>query len=332
MLNAAYYPQLRAVLLEIEALLAGWDPDAEHRRLLQRCLGKLRQDFLADKIFPAMVVPTLAWRALGHAETPALYVLNAAHFMFYAFLDLTDDVEDGELSGPFWHQQGAAVATNAGTSLLFGSLMLLDRLGRHRVRASRIEALRAMFIEAGWFLTIGQHRDLVSARAGRLKYQDVLTTHRLKTGTSVALYLASAARLAGAGTRQMRQFEALGRQIGLMVQIIGDWRNLQAGHSSDLANHCQSLPLVLLRERLNAADAEQLDAIWSGAGRPGTDLGANLALRHLLAKYRIDEPLNQLLAHSRNLALEQVEWLRRGGCHSAELLGFVQRFEPVESL
>ena len=329
MLNAAYYPQLRAVLLEIEAFLQAWDPDQAHYRLMQRSLAKLRQDFLSDKIFPAMVVPTLAWKALGREESSALHVLNAAHFLFYAFLDLTDDVEDDELEDPLWHQLGKPIAINAGTSLMFAGLLMLDRLALHKIKTQRIETLRRMFIASGWFLSVGQHRDLASARALSLSAEDVLTTHRLKTGSSVRLYLESAAVLAGAKPVQQQHFAELGKNMGVMVQCIGDWRNLQAPISSDLGNHCQSLPLVLLQERLQPADRETFEAALLGAVRSETAFGANEVMRHLLGRYGIVEPLNQLLTRARNHALEQLEWLRRGGCETQALEKFVKRFAPI---
>lgn len=331
MLNEVYYPQLRAVLFQIEAFLAVWDPDQSHYRLIQRALAKLRQDFLADKIFPAMVVPTLAWKALGRLEGPALHTLNAAHFLFYAFLDLTDDVEDQELKDPIWTQLGAPLAINAGTSLLFGALLMLDRLTECKVKTRQVEALRRLFIEAGWFLTVGQHRDLASSRAYHLSADDVLKTHRLKTGTSVRLYLESAALLAGAKAPQQKYFAVLGEAMGVMVQIIGDWRNLQQPISSDLHNRCQSLPLVLLQQHLPITDLEIYQAAILGATRESTAIGANDVIRHLLHKHKISKPLNELLSQSRNKALESLENLRRSGCEVRELHQFVSRFAPIEA-
>ena len=319
MRNKDFYPQFRAVLCEIEAWLQERDVDETHHRLMQRALGKLRRDFLADKVFPAMLVPTLAWQALGRQESDALYVLNAAHFLFYAFLDLTDDVEDHELSDPLWQQLGEPLAINAGTSLLFAALLMLDRLEKAGIRQKRIEQLRRLFSEAGWALTIGQHRDLASWRWQDLDTAFVLETHKLKTGTSVRLYLESAALLAGAKPAQQQHFAALGQNLGLMVQILGDWLNLQQPLSSDLKNHCQSLPLVLLRQQLPLTDADTFQAAWTGAADPSTALAANTVIRHLLHKHAIAGPMNALLSHYRQRALEELERLRRSGCEVEEI-------------
>lgn len=326
MLNAKFYPQLRAVLSEIEAFMSMWQRDEAHYRLLQRALGKLRRDFFSDKVFPAMVVPTLAWQSLRRDESQALYLLNAAHFLFYAFLDLTDDVEDGELDDPLWQQLGAPIATNAGTSFCFAALLMLDRLASHGVKPKQVAELKTMFVESGWFLTIGQHRDLASARHTDLDAAAVLETHRLKTGTSVRLYLESAAVLARAKPAQREHFAALGESLGVMVQIIGDWINVQRPYSSDLANHCQSLPLVLLRRALPLDDRDVFQAAWLAAPK---DQAAHMVMRHLLRKHEVAIAMDELLDARRSRVLESIEALRRSGCEVRDLERFVARFGSI---
>ena len=326
MRNRAAFPQFRAVLVEIETLLAAIEPDQQHYRLMQRVLGKLRQDFFADKIFPALVVPTLAWRALGRSENQALYILNAAHFLFYAFLDLTDDVEDHELNDPLWGQLGDPIAINAGTSLLFAALLMLDRLADQGVKTGRLSQLHRLFTQAGWYLSIGQHRDLASWRTAELSVAEVLETHRLKTGTSVRLYLESAALLAGAKSAQQASLAALGEALGVMVQILGDWINLQRPLSSDLQNHCQSLPLALLRQKLPSDAREVYLAAWLGAPK---DAAAHDIMRHLLVRYDVAPEINRLLAQYRERALSALEQLRRSGCDVTDLRAFLDRFQPI---
>lgn len=329
MLNQTYYPIFREVLRETELLLSELHEDDSHYRLLQRALGKLRQDFLKDKVFPALIVPGLAWQALGREESRALWVLNAAHYLFYAFLDLTDDIEDRELTDPLWRQLGDPLAINAGTGLLFASLLMLDRLKGEVKSARTIDALRRLFILAGWQLTAGQHRDLASSRVGALSVEEVLRTHELKTGTSVALYLESAALLAGAKPAQRRHFAALGRALGVMVQIRGDWVNVLTPFSSDLANACQSLPLALLNQRLDVKDAEVYQAVQL---RAAEDPAAHDIMRHLLAKYAVAGPMHELLEARRTDVLTLLAKLERSGCEIEALNGFVERFQPIQEL
>lgn len=328
MLNQTYYPVFREVLRETELLLSELHEDDSHYRLLQRSLGKLRQDFLKDRVFPALIVPGLAWQALGRENSRALWVLNAAHYLFYAFLDLTDDIEDHELTDPLWRQLGDPLAINAGTGLLFASLLMLDRLKGEVKSARTIDALRRLFILAGWQLTAGQHRDLASSRAGVLSAETVLRTHQLKTGTSVGLYLESAALLAGAKPAQRRHFAALGRALGVMVQIRGDWVNVLTPFSSDLANGCQSLPLALLRGRLEGQDK---DIYLAALQQAPQDQAAHDIVRHLLNKYTVTEPMHELLEARRTEVMSLLKRLQGSGCEIAELERFVARFQPILS-
>ncbi len=331
MLNQRYYPVFREVLIETEHLLAELHEDDGHYRVLQRALGKLRQDFLNDRVFPALIVPGLAWQALGLEDSRALYVLNAAHYLFYAFLDLTDDVEDHELDDPLWRQLGEPLAINTGTSLLFASLLMLDRLKGQVKSHKTIETLKTLFIKAGWQLTAGQHRDLASGRSQSLSAEDVLRTHQLKTGTSVGLYLESAALLAGAKPKQRKLFAELGRHLGVMVQIRGDWVNVMTPFSSDFANACQSLPLALLSQCLNQSQADQ--AIYQAAQlRAAQDQAAHDIVRHLLKKHAVAEPMHELLEAQRQEVNRLLSRLEKNDCDISALTSFISRFQPIIDL
>lgn len=332
MLNERHYPMLQGVLQEVERCLAHWQEDALHIRLLQRALGKLQRDFLDDKVIPALVAPTLAWHALKREDGPELYVLNAAHFLFYGFLDLTDDAEDQELEGALWLQLGAPLAVNTGSSLLFLALLCLERLGLYGVPQRRSEALRQLFIAAGWKLTAGQHRDLASVRYPEQAPEEVLHTHSLKTGTSVGLYLESAAVLAQASRTQRQALADLGQAMGVMGQILGDWHNLQRPWSSDLANGCQSFPLQLLRQELRTqAQIRELEIFSVALEQAPRDPGAHVILRHLLDKHQIVHPLNQQLEIYRQRAETALTQLAASGAQTDELHNFLERFVPIQA-
>lgn len=317
---------LQAVLYNIEETLIRWQKDDYHTRLIQRALGKLRQDFLSDKVIPALVAPTMAWRALRGKDLPALYVLNTAHFLFYAFLDLTDDAEDHDLEGVLWQQLGSSLAVNTGSSLLFLSLLSLDLLKSHPPFDQKMEPLRTLFIQSGWHLTVGQHRDLASSRYPDQSAKEVLKTHALKTGSSVKLYLESAALLANASPGQQMALADLGASMGVMGQILGDWHNLQKSFSSDLANHCQSLPLALLRPVLTTDDQEIFQVAYDQAPQ---DQAAHTIVRHLLQKYQIAEKVNRCLEQYAQAAWAKISDLQKLNCQTAELEQFLKRFLPV---
>ncbi|MBF2054472.1 MAG: polyprenyl synthetase family protein [Candidatus Sericytochromatia bacterium] len=330
MLNSRFYPAFAAVLQQIDALLAGVSLDQQHERLLQRALDKLRQEFMEDKVFPALSVPSLAWTALGRsADDPQLTILNAAHFVFYAFLDLTDDVEDHELADPLWQQLGEPLAINTGISLLFLAELMLARLLDKGVTAERTYALQRCFSLAGWELTVGQHRDLSSGRTPRLTPAKVLQTHRLKTGTSVALYLETPALLAGAAAPVQQSFRQLGQQLGLAVQLRGDWANLLTPWSSDFGNRCQNYPLACLSEALQGRDQNLWQALQQ---RSSSDPAAHDLMRWLLGRYHIHRQVQQGLDQILQSASTLLAQLAAGGCETQGLQSFVARFkQPLEA-
>ncbi|MGV3527116.1 MAG: polyprenyl synthetase family protein [Candidatus Sericytochromatia bacterium] len=319
---------LRAMLLEIDALLAEVSLDVLHERLLQRVLDKLRSEFMAQKIFPALLAPAMTWRALHQpSDDPRLAVLCAAHMLFYAFLDITDDVEDQELSAPIWRQLGPALAINAGTSLMFLSQLMLQRLSTWGVSAATQQELGQLFMQAGWCLSVGQHRDLSSPRLSeQWRSDDVLNTHLLKTGSSVRLYLESVAVLCETSPELRADLAELGTCLGALVQMLGDWHNLQQPLSSDLANGCAALPLIILQEQVSAADLDTLRVAQASARH---EPAAHDIVRHLLKKYAVHSTLNALILNRREQASACLARLHAAGCETGELLGFLKRFRRI---
>ncbi len=329
MYNEQHFPDFYRMLIQTEHLLALHNQDSDHYRLIQRALGKLRAEFAQDKVIPALLAPGLCWQALGRASEPALDGLNAAHFLFYAFLDLTDDAEDQDLDPRLWQNLGPALAVNTGTSLLFLAFLMLQELTLLGVRAEIVARLHQLFSQAGWLLSCGQHRDLSFAQNGKATPKDVLKTHALKTGTSVSLYLHSAAVLAEASLPQQQGMADLGQALGVMVQIRGDWLDLfdpRNPISSDFENHCINLPLALLEQSLNSADRDLYLASHqtSKQGRTAHDL-----VRYLLNKYDIIEPANDSLESYRQQAHSALLTLQNLGCETTALSHFVERIIPL---
>lgn len=328
MINQTYYSLFRQVFLEVEQSLRQWHCDPSHSHWINHALDTLRQDYLADKVFPALMGPWLAWQALGKENEAQLYILSAAHVLFYAFLDLTDDVEDQELDPQRWPSGQEALATNIGTSLLFLSLLSLERLRTVGVKPQKIASLRQMFCRAGWLLTAGQHRDLLSGAEPSNTPETVLKTMTLKTGTSVRLYFQSTARLAGAHATIEKQLGNLGEFLGLLAQVRGDYHNIfSAPVSTDLRNRCVTLPIVLSRPVLTASDQETLDIALAQANQ---DQAAHTVIRYLLRKAGCRELLNQWLEHYRAQAQQILAGLAQAGLNTLELQRFLERLKPLE--
>ena len=288
----------------------------------------MRQDFWADRVFPALIGPWLAWGALGRVPDAALTALGVAHVLFYAFLDLTDDVEDQELEPSQWPAGSEAVAINTGTSLLFLALLALERLVQAGADARLISELRLMFCQAGWRLTAGQHRDLTSGTLSLGACETAFETIRLKTGTSVRLYFQSAAHLAGADQALAETLGAFGEQLGLLAQLRGDYLNLFVQPiSSDLRNGCRTLPLHLAFAHLSADERELLETALKQAL---TDQAAHTVIRHLLRKSDCRTRLNDYLSTCRAEAEALLAQLALQGCQTDELSLFLSRLQNLD--
>lgn len=327
MFNSRYLPFFQAALGEIEMLLTRHEHDSHHYRLLHHVLDQLRRDFFQDKLIPSLLVPAMAWKALGQTHERSLDILNASQILFYAFLDITDDAEDQDLNPRYWKVLGPALAINAGTSLLFLSQLMLEQLQECPRRQSQIHPLQQLFMRAGWRLTVGQHRDLAGARLAPLAPEEVLHTHRLKAGSSVRLYLESAAVLARAQPVHQEALAQLGEIWGCILQIRGDWQNLDAAWSSDLANGIESYPIALLRSVLPPEEQEKLAQFLSLAR---SEKPAHLYLRHLCNRHALHHQVNATLTALREAA--EAEVARLQGCETRELLDFLGRMKDLEAL
>lgn len=331
MRNQRYVTGFQRMLHEADAFLSCCELDPLHTRLMQESLNQLRQDFFADKMIPALVFPEMTREALGHDPSAIFDTLGAVHFFFYGFLDLTDDVEDRDLKGDLWQDMGEPAAINIGTSLLFLSFNLLNSLALAPELKLR---LHQQFSEAGYALTVGQHRDLLSFRTSTYQehtVEDALTTHLLKTGTSLALYLTSTACAAGANLTVQAHFEALGHALGIVLQILGDWRDTEVPCSPDFANRCQSVPLSLLQSQASAEDRLYLSHLSRQAHEASMSPDGQTTLpfemyRYLLRKYAVVTHVQVLLDRYLAQASDCLHALAQQGVNIAGFTDFLARF------
>ena len=335
MRNQRYLPAFQRMLFVADRFLKACELDPLHTRLIQQSLNQLRHDFFIDKMVPALVFPEMTRQALGQEPSPVFDALGAVHFFFYGFLDLTDDVEDRDLKGFLWQDMGEPAAINIGTSLLFLSFHLLSSLS---LEPELKLGLYHQFSAAGYALTAGQHRDLLSSRTSTYQppiLEEALTTHLLKTGSSLSLYLTSTAMLAGASLEVLDTFESLGHALGVFLQVLGDWRDTELPCSPDFANGCQSVPLSLLRSVVNAEDGLFLDALLAKAQQGALKQSASPDLlpfemyRYLLRKYEIAAQTQGVLNRYREQAVRQLQNLQAQGVSTDGFTDFLERFPSL---
>lgn len=277
----------------------------------QRALVPFQRRLEADAPLPAIQGPRWVFEALG-GESPLIDDLCAASGLFYAYLDLADDVEDGELPEG-WESE--AVAQNAAQGVLFHALQLVQQLDQ---QAGLQGQMLAAFLAAGAQLTWGQDRDLRNQDPGP---QAVLTTIEAKTGRSLQLYCLSAALLAGAAPPIRELVAEFGLCWGMVTQLVGDWWDIwQKPHSPDLANRRRTFPVAW------ALAGPKGERVRLQLDTPLQDPLAQTAMRFRLEALGADRAVWRVVAHYRERAKQA---LSRAGLDSAILLAQVNHYPPA---
>lgn len=327
MSNAAFFPYFQALQTQVETLLLQHCPDPTLQRLLWAVLAKLQAEFADNRVFPALLGPYLAWETLGQEPDARLVHLGTAHLLFYAFLDITDDAEDHDLDRDPWHELGPELAINAGTALQFLALMALDPLRTVGIAPSRVDRLRQAFIQAGWHLASGQHRDLYRRKAPSWEPAEALETVRLKTGSSVRLYFETPAILAASRPKVCRALAACGEALGVIMQIHGDYQDLvEHAISPDLRDGLITYPVRLAYAALPPAQQKTLSVAVVQAPRSQP---AHAIVRHYLQHTQVPQQLNTALQPYRDRVHQACDFLTRQGYDPSGIAGLLDRLKPL---
>lgn len=291
------------VVARIQGLLA----DTDWQRALLPMLYRLQ----SGASVPAIQAPRLMFQALG-GDSPWIDELCAALGLFYAYLDLADDVEDGELPEGW---ANAAIAQNAADGLMFRSLKLAGDIDREAGLGGR---LWRAFVDAGCHLTWGQDRDLKNQDTNP---EAVLATIEAKTGRSLQLYVVTAALLAEAEDRTLDAVATFGLCWGVVTQLVGDWWDIwRKPYSPDLANRRHTYPIAW------ALASDRGDRIRLQMATPLEEPLGQLAMRFRLESTGADQALWQAVAHYREKAIAA---LQQGGIDAPELVAGVDLHPPA---
>ena len=213
----------------------------------------------------------LGWRlADGPGEVPA--VLPFLVEVIHAGSLIVDDIEDGSRErrgAPCLHLlHGTPLALNAGTWMYFWALDLVQHVP---VEARLQEALRRALFETMYGCHLGQSLDL-SVGVGDLPraavYDTVATTTALKTGALMELAARLGALAAGAAGERIEALARFGRRMGIGLQMLDDFGNLNAPHTEDangksledLRNGRPTWPWALAAQELDEPDFARLQA------------------------------------------------------------------------
>jgi len=254
----------------------------------------------------------ISW-ALAGGRGPAPLGLSAAVEALHLGSLIVDDIEDGSLSrrgAQALHLRvGLPLALNAGNWLYFWPSALLDRAGFEPVR---LLALKAAMDRAVLRCHYGQALDL-SVRVAELRQSEVKDlvygTTRLKTGSLFELSAELGALAAGASAEVVRVLAALGRDLGVALQMLDDWtgiaceRRCHKGHE-DLRGARPSWPWAWLSELLDDVSYARLRVL------------SESVVRGELHPEVLAEQFRALLADAPKRAIRAQVERSRAACHA----------------
>ena len=202
----------------------------------------------------------VAWEladGVGTAPVELALIVEALHLGSL----IVDDIEDGSdqrRGAPSLHRAvGLPLALNAGNWLYFWPGIVLER----STFTSEIKlAMHTAVSRAVLRCHYGQALDL-STRVGELRRREVsdvvYATTRLKTGSLMELAAELGALAAGASPTKLEVLAALGRDIGVALQMLDDWTGLRCARRrhkgrEDLLASRASWPWAWLAERTDS--------------------------------------------------------------------------------
>jgi len=217
----------------------------------------------------------LAWTLAGGSGAAPTELSVAVEALHLGSL-IVDDIEDGSArrrGGRALHLEvGLPLALNAGNWLYFWPNMLLERAG---FDARTLLALQAAINRAVLRCHYGQALDL-SLHVTDLRQSDVhdlvYATTRLKTGSLFELAAELGAIAAGASAETVGVLAALGRDVGIALQMLDDWTGIAWEHRchkghEDLVAARVSWPWAWLAESLDDVTYARLRALGESVAR-----------------------------------------------------------------
>lgn len=343
MLNVQGFQRVDALIdAEIDALLGELAGVALPRTahdlpiydVLRYHLGMLDAGFLPAPSHPGKRVrPKLCLACCEAAGgDPALAVpVAAAIELLHNFTLIHDDIQDGsaERRGrrTVWSVWGTAQAINAGDAMFAVAHLALDRLREHGVGDRNILDLSRELHRTTLRIVEGQVLDLGFEQRGDVQPAEYLTMIEGKTAAIMGYAAWSGARLAGAPDAQAEEFRAFGLALGLGFQVqddlLGVWGAPEVTGKSaadDIRRRKQSLPLLLLNARIDAADGRLLRALYAEGELQPDEVAVVL---DLLQRYNIRPLVEAEVARWHDVAGERLRQATAQAHTPAILEGYV---------
>jgi geranylgeranyl diphosphate synthase type I len=168
-------------------------------------------------------LPELCCQAAG--GNPALAVpVSAAWLIFNRAAHVMDSVQDGDVPEPWWDQRGSGFALNVASALFFTASKILAELESHGISSQSADAIRNTFSRLLLQMCEGQHLDLTASKTALDDYWRIV---KLKSGRFFAIGCRSGAELILNDVKRLDAFEAYGKEIGIIVQLLDDLEEFQ---------------------------------------------------------------------------------------------------------
>ncbi len=297
-------PELQAALTELDGvapLLGGMA--RYHLGLVDSAF----KDVLADsalrgkRVRPGIAILSCV-AAGGRPESAA--PLAAAVELLHNFTLIHDDIQDESPSRrhrpTVWKLWGIGQAINAGDALFAASqlaLLRLRALGTNaEVTLRLVDAFNRMAIE----IVEGQVLDLGFEGREDVRSGDYLTMIEGKTSAIVRFAAWAGFLVAGANVETADLFAEFGLALGLGFQIrddlLGIWGASSAtgkAEADDIRRRKQSLPILLLRERVTADEADDLQRLYDQSEIAATDIQTVL---DLLERHQVREVVERQIS------------------------------------
>jgi geranylgeranyl diphosphate synthase type I len=230
--------------------------------------------------------PAVAMLAAGAAggNTLAAAPVAAALELLHNFTLIHDDVQDESPTrrhrSTVWSIWGIGQAVNAGDALFAAAHLPFYRLPRDDVPADLILRLLEAFDRMTIAIVEGQTLDLGFEARSDVLSADYLEMIAGKTAAIVRYAAWAGALIGGAGETAAQRWGDFGLALGMGFQVrddlLGIWGESQEtgkAAADDVRRRKQSLPVLILRERLRTAERDELSQLFA---RPEVD-GAGVA-------------------------------------------------------
>ena len=263
--------------------------------VLRYHLGRVSATFAPERANPGKRLRPrlclLACLAAGGAVDDAIPVATAVELL-HNFTLIHDDIQDASPlrrhRPAVWTLWGVPQAVNAGDAMFALAHVALNRLRARGVPPATVLELSTHLHLATLRIVEGQVLDLGFETRVDVHADEYLAMIGGKTAAICEYACRAGATIAAADAERIDAFGAFGQALGVGFQLrddlLGTWGTSSAtgkAAADDIRRRKQSLPVLLLRERANAADRATLDALYASGELTETDVATVLQLMTL---------------------------------------------------